>query len=138
MAVLDLEQLKQIAQGFEIEITHWDGKQKINVLVKQLDISKELLKNDGMLSNFLKPEVLDKFQKKSKHKNIVEGNNEVNTSDIEVIKEMLPDIDEVVKQVLVKPTYQDFESTVPLNLNQKLELFNFSLKGLDTLKKNND
>lgn len=114
MEVTSLEEIRSQAEPDIISIPGFKTDKTINVAVKPLDLTPYLLKlnigNPLAVQNGTKP-----------------------TEEI-AIKDILPLLDEMVKEALVQPTYEDIVAIAPLTLQQKLAIFNYIMKDVIDLQ----
>lgn len=143
MGVLTLEDLQKMKNdGIIIKIPGFNDDE-IEVKVKPIDMSAELLDKSSTLYKIAQGDVAEKFRKKQKQNpnnpNIQKDfeNEILNNSDddkIDLMAEMMPEIDQVCKDILIQPTFEEFLEYAPLNVQQKVFLFGWATKGS---KKNN-
>lgn len=114
--VITLKEIEERARGQVIEIPDWDGRGTIKVRARKIDLTPIVLKA-GWVPNSLKVKAKEVFDGKDpKDENF----------DIDVdLQKILPALDEVAKQALVDPKYDDIVKIMPLTLNQKLAIFHF-------------
>lgn len=118
LRVISLEELK--GQSNEIiSLTPKVGTGKIGVRVQRLSLL-------GMCKSGKIPNNLLGAAKKLFY------NDEVDSLDLKDYGEIM---DIVSKEVLVEPTYEQFQEVAPLTDDQKFELFIYSQRGLDGLEK---
>jgi hypothetical protein len=128
--VISLEEIKQKALGTVIEISDWEPGKKICVRVKAIDMTPHILSMER-LPNVLKAsahEVFNGKQSSGKQLDAIAG-----AIDKESIEDMLPIIDGIAKEVLVEPTYDEIQAVYPLTLTQKMEIFKYSMGGIEKL-----
>jgi hypothetical protein len=111
---ISLEELKQIAQPDVIEISGFKAGETIAIAVKMVDLTPYLLElNIG---------------------NPVIDNKGKTGAGVELqIKDIIPVLDEVVKEAMVQPTYEEFTSITPMTFDQKLQIFNYVMGDIEKL-----
>lgn len=114
MEVTSLDEIRNQAEPEVIEIPGFKSGKTINVAVKSLDLTPYLLKlNIG---------------------NPLAGQDGTKVAEQIEIKDMLPLLDEIVKEALVAPAYDEIAAIAPLTLQQKLEIFNYVMKDVIELQ----
>lgn len=133
-----LAELQGFAKGILIEIPSPIVGEFIKVKVKRIDMSKEFLKKPEVTS-FLANPVIENYMKTAdvnKLKNSQQVQQDLaqqfeearlNGDDLKSIQELLPLLDEVAKQILIEPTYEDFQNTCGLTQHMKEALFNWAM-----------
>lgn len=132
---INIEELKNLSKGTIIEIPGYNESDVINVRVKKIDFSKEMLNGKYNLAGFLNGSIVDELSK---------TNNEAEREEIirkeavkdtpEAISDMFPMLDTICKECLLEPTFEEFENIYPLTLNQKYAIFDWVLGGIKDLK----
>lgn len=125
---ISLDEMRLKAQGTLVEIPDWTNNGTIDVRVKAIDMTPHIMSIDKM-PNALKKSAVEAFEGKAKGSQ-ADLAKDISTDDME---HMLPIIEGVVKEVLVEPTYDDFQEIYPLTLQQKLVLFKMSMGGIEEL-----
>jgi hypothetical protein len=114
MEITSLDEIRNQAEPEVIEIPGFKPGKTINVAVKPLDLTPYLLKlnigNPLVVQNGAKP------------------------AEEIAIKDILPLLDEMVREALVNPTYDDIAAISPLTLQQKLAIFNYVMKDVVDLQ----
>jgi len=132
---INIEELKNLAKGTIIAIPGYNEEDSINVRVKKIDFSKEMLNGKYNLSSFLTGSIIEELNNTStdeereeiiKKEAVKEGG--------EVIEDMFPMLDNICKECLIEPTFEEFEEVYPLTLNQKYAIFDWVLGGIRDLK----
>ena len=130
-----LAELSGFAKGILIDIPSPISGEVIKVKVRRLDLTKDLL-GKSEITNFLSIDVIEKYKDTSKSKEEIEKElekelakkieeNDEKTKD--GIMKIVPLIDDICKEVLVEPTYQDFQNTCGLTMEMKMCLFGFAV-----------
>lgn len=134
---ITIEQLKVLSQGILIDIPDYEGDGTIPVQVKRIDFSKEFLKDKLNLSTLLTKDIIDKLEnselsqeerEKEVAKDIIKEGKQNEITDL------MPMVDDICRECLVKPTFEEFESVYPLTFQQKYFLFNWVIEGVKALK----
>ena len=128
---ITLEELEQIASGEVIDIPSHDGRGTIAVRVKRIDMTSELL-NSEMLSNELIGDVVKQFDR-GKSQQQVEQQLKAKMVDADMSK-IVSLVDKICVKALVEPTFEQFEEFAPLNLNQKMAIFNWIMEEVRGMK----
>lgn len=135
--VISLAELQEMAKGEILEIRDWDGEGTICVRVKRMDLTPILgeLRN---LPNSLREVAHDVFEGKDPTDPEVQKNLLADPKMVDKTLENLPmfekTIDTVCASVMVEPTLAEFKDTVPLTLNQKVDIFNWAMRGVKSLE----
>lgn len=118
--VITLKEIEERARGEVIEIPDWDGKGKIKVRVRKIDVTPIILESGLVPPNSLKVKAQEAFEGKRKR--------EVKLDDIDFdmdVQKFMPVLDAVAKAALVEPTYQAIQEILPLTLSQKMAIFDW-------------
>lgn len=130
--VVTLEELKQFNKGIIIDIPSFVKGEFIKVKVKRIDFTKKFL-NKPEIQNFLSMPVISKYMNENKSSEEVEQEltkkfeKDIQQNKFEDLNNLLPLIDELVKDTLVDPTFADFEENCPLTEEQKMAIFGYSV-----------
>ncbi|AEE95285.1 hypothetical protein [Mahella australiensis] len=111
---ISLEELKQLAQPDIIEISGFKPGETITIAVKMVDLTPYLLE-----LNIGNP--------------VIDNKGKTDTGIELQIKDIVPILDEVVKEAMVQPTYGEFVSITPMTFDQKLQIFNYAMGDLERL-----
>lgn len=130
LKVISVEEIKQKALGTVIEISDWEPGKKICVRVKAIDMTPHILSMEN-LPNVLKASAHEVFN--GKQSNGKQMDAIVGAIDKESIEDMLPIIDSIAKAVMVEPTFDEVQAVYPLTLTQKMEIFKYSMGGIEKL-----
>jgi len=129
-AAISIEEIKEKAKGTLVEIPDWDNKGTISVRLRSIDVTP-LLVETGNIPNSLVTEVATMFDEDSKPV-VKEGKSPENTQ--EMINTFAPMLDTIAKEALAEPTYEAIQEIYPLNLQQKIAIFQFVIGGIDKFK----
>lgn len=120
--VTRLEAMKKRVQGEIITIPDWIEGSEINVRLRPVDLTAQLLAA-GPLPPILAGKVREAFEGEAPSRN-------AQTSPEDVIP-FLPILDALAREALVEPTYEQITTEVaPLTLLQKMAIFEHVTKGL--------
>jgi len=121
--VITLEEIQQRARGEVVEIPDWDGRGTIRVRLRKIDLTPIIMQH-GFLPNSLKVKVHEAF----------EGRPPKPKGDVDLdLQKLMPALDEVARQALVDPPYDEVTKILPLTLTQKLAILSWVTKDLDAL-----
>lgn len=134
---ITLAEIKKKSEGELIEIPDWNGRDTIWVRVRSVDVTAHLLEA-GSLPNEVKMAVDEAFDSgaqseedlKRIRSKLSEG-SEQNQQDR--LRKMLPMLNAIAKEALIEPTYDEVNEVYPLNIQQKLAIFEYSTKGIDSM-----
>lgn len=130
--VITLEQIKAKAQGTIINIPDWeDERQTIQVRVRKIDLTARIM-GGGMLPNDLRlaaEKVFSGISAEELEKDLQEQiSKDVNVS------AFVGMLDEMVREALVEPTYDEIQKIYPLTMAQKMVIFNWLVGEVKQLK----
>lgn len=132
---ISIAALQEMAQGEVIQIPSFKTGETMAVRVRKIDLTAELTA-DGAVPNKLQSEVVKQFEQgKSQHQ--VEEQIKNNINGLDDVGEFLPMINNLVRKALVEPTWDDFEEVYPLTLQQKMAIFTWTMKDIDTFRPSN-
>lgn len=140
---ITLAELQNFAKGILIDIPSFIDGEFIKVKVKRIDMTKSFL-NKPQITNFLANPVIDKYMKDDKLKTLsqdeiknklIQESSTLSNEDLKSIQELLPLLDEIAKEILIEPTYEDFSSACGgLSQKQKEFLFNWAIAETTSLQ----
>lgn len=132
-----LAELQSFAKGILIDMPSFVTGEYIKVKVRRIDMSKDFLKRTE-ITNFLANPVIEKYMQENnlaaKNKQQIQSDLKekfedtvLNQQNLKQIQELIPLLDEVAKQILIEPSYEDFEKNCPLTQDQKEFLFDWAM-----------
>lgn len=132
-----LAELQSFAKGILIDMPSFVTGEYIKVKVRRIDMSKDFLKRTE-ITNFLANPVIEKYMQENnlatKNKQQIQSDLKekfedtvLNQQNLKQIQELLPLLDEVAKQILIEPSFEDFEKSCPLTQDQKEFLFDWAM-----------
>jgi len=136
---ISLDALRTAAQGEIISISDHAGKGTMDVRVRRIDLSADVL-NSGLIPTDLQQDVMKQFGEGKSGAQIEQtmekqlGSQGIATD----INKLLPAINQMCAKVLVEPTWDDFQEIYPLTLPQKMEIFQWvtdEIKEMSTFRK---
>jgi hypothetical protein len=133
---ITLVELKQLAKGTIIDIPGYEDGTLIQVKVKKVDFTKELMSDKFSLTSLVSKDVIDKMattENQKDQENLIAGEL-AKEGKSDNLMELIPLIDDMCKQVLISPTWEEFEEIYPLTTNQKYAIFNWIVEGLTDIK----
>ena len=128
---ITLAELQCMAKGILIDIPSQIEGENIKVKVKRLDMTKDFLTKPEV-TNFLSIPVIDKYKNNQNSEDLnkkieEEVLSQIQNGNNEYIDKMIPLIEDICKKTLMEPTYEDFENTIALTLEQKMFIFNWAV-----------
>lgn len=121
---ISLDEIRRRAAGEVIDIPDWDGKGKIAVRVRRIDITPIILRA-GVLPNSLKVAAQEVF----------EGKKPAKQPDFDLeVEKLMPILDAIAQECLLEPKYEDIQAIYPLTLNQKLALLSYVTGEVEALR----
>lgn len=133
MAVITLEEIKQRAQGTVIEIPDWDGRGKVEVRVRRIDLVTNIMKS-GILPNELKIAAEEVFTGTQEGKLEEDLKKQLQDREDIKLKEFFAALDNMVREALVEPKFDDVQAVYPFTLAQKMTIFFWLMEEVQDLK----
>ena len=133
MSVITLEEIKQRAQGTILEIPDWDGNGKIEVQVRRIDLVVSIMKS-GILPNELKVAAEEVFTGTQEGKLEEDLKKQLQNRENIKLEEFFAALDNMVKEALVEPRYDDVQAVYPFTLAQKMAIFFWLMEEVQDLK----
>lgn len=133
-----IAELQGFAKGFLIDIPSFVEGELIKVKVKRLDLTKDFLKRPEV-TNFLTLPVVQKYQDNMTSEEIEkqlqdEMGKQIQEGNTDTITQLMPLLDDICKQALVEPTYEDFENSCGLTMQMKMSIFGWIVNEFEDLK----
>lgn len=133
MSVITLEEIKQRAQGTVIEIPDWDGSGKIEARVRRIDLVTNIMKS-GILPNELRVVAEEVFTGAQEGKIEEDLKKQLQGKENVKLEEFFVALDNMVKEALVEPKYDDVQAIYPLTMAQKMAIFFWLMEEVEDLK----
>lgn len=130
--VISLEELRLKAMGVPVEIPDWEPGKTIWVRAKPIDMTPYMLQFQA-LPNKLKTAAVEVFHGEDPERQ-AQAQRTVEELGQDSIAQMLPLLDQVARDTLTEPTFDEIQALLPMTLNQKMALFQHALGGLDMLE----
>ena len=130
---ISIEEIQALAAGEIIEIPGWVPGQKVDIRVRRIDVTPQLLAL-GKLPNMLRDAASSQFKKSTSE--IAEKATEELTEDLE-LKELMPVIENVCRAAMIEPKFDEVQAVYPMLLDQKMAVFSYitaEVKALETFR----
>lgn len=125
-----LDEIRAQSQPYLLELPGFKPGTSINVIVRPIDITSTLL--EAGISNPLMGRVMEKVRQGHSKEDIAEDIAADAENKGSALASMVPMLEQVARDALVEPTYEEITTITPLTLAQQLKILE-AVSGDDTM-----